>query len=180
MIYFIYKVGIKMKKIIKLTLLLVVVVAFCTACEGDVTRELRHDGFNVGGDIICDAFFSETPEQIRYLTSDRIITTAGRIYELSLGQVYSNGSHCKPADTSLKVVAMMDDKIFKADDGNLYSLVSENGTNAYTQVTTSNNSYAIYELLLKPDNVVKVNTADNSNGVYYVLRNDGTVNAITR
>ena len=169
-----------MKKILKMSLLLVVVIIFCTACDGDVTRALRHDGFNLNGDIVCDAFFGENAtERIRYLTGDRIITTEGKIYEVSLGQNYSNNQNCRAADTSLRVSAIMDDKVFKATDGNFYTLVNENNTAAYTQISSSDNSYVIYELLLKPEGTIKAMTADSNNGIFYVLKSDGNVYGIT-
>ena len=168
-----------MKKMIKLSLLLVVVIALCTACDGDVTRALRHEGFNVGQDFVCEPFFREEgAEQIRYLTSDRIITTNGGIYELSLGQKYSNNSHCKIAETELKVAAIMDDHIIKATDGNFYYLNGQNNSAPYQQITASDNSYALYELLLKPEGTIKVVTADSSTGLYYVLKSDGNVYGI--
>ena len=170
-----------MKKLITLSFLLVVMVLFCTACEGDVTRALRHDGFNIGVEIVCEAFIGDNAtEQVRYLTSSHIITTEGRIYEISLGQPYSNKSNCRVADTSLKVVAIFDDKIFKAEDGKYYSLVNQNnGSGAYQAISDKDNAYIFYELLLKPEGTVKVVTADSSNGVYYVLKNDGNVYAVT-
>lgn len=169
-----------MKKIFGLSFLLVGMLVLCTACEGDVTRALRHDGFSLNGELECEVFFTdEGAERIRYITSDRIINTDGKIYELSLGQKFSNDSNCKAAETTLKVVAIMDDKIFKADDGNIYSLVGENGKGAYTQITSSDNSYAIYELLLKPEGTIKVETADSSNGLFYVLKSDGNVYGVT-
>ncbi len=169
-----------MKKILCIVVLAFVLL-FCTACEGDVTRALRHEGFSVGGEFECEAFFGENAtEKARYLTSGgKLITTEGRIYEVSFQQKYSNGSHCKVADSTLKVVSIFDDKIFKADDGKLYTLNAENNTNAYTEVSTSDNSYAIYELLLSPSDVIKAVTADSNNGIYYVLKSDGNVYAVT-
>lgn len=169
-----------MRKGLLFSLLLVVTILLCTACQGDVTRALRHDGFNISGEFICDTFYGEDAvEKIRYLTSDKIITDAGRIYEISLGQKFSNGSNCKIADTALKVVAVFDNRIFKADDGKLYTLSAENNSSAYTEVSTSDNSYPLYHLLLSQDGVVKVMTADSNSGIYYTLKSDGNVYGVT-
>ncbi|MBP5678885.1 MAG: hypothetical protein J6X28_03560 [Bacilli bacterium] len=169
-----------MKKIFKLSILLLFVLVICTACEGDVTRALRHEGFSVGGEFVCDAFFDENyTDKIKYLTASRIITTSGRIYEVNLGQKFSNNANCKVADTSLKVVSIFDDRIFKADDGKLYTLNEENNANAFTEVTSADNSYAIYQLLLEPEGTIKAMTADSGNGIYYVLKSDGNVYGIT-
>ena len=170
-----------MKRILKLSVLLFLVMIVCSGCEGDVTRAIRHEGFAIGDEeIVCEPFFrEENRELIKYITGDRIITSNGTIYELSLGQKYSSNSHCRIADTNLKVVAMFDDRIFKAEDGNLYSLTGQNNGGDYKQITSSDNGLALYELLLKPNDVVKAQTADSSNGIYYVLKTDGNVYAVS-
>lgn len=169
-----------MKKIFCFILVMFVVLFF-SGCEGDVTRALRHDGFNIGGEFSCDAFFSgdEYAESIRYLTGAQIITSSGRIYEISMSQKYSNGTNCKVADTDLKVVAVYDNKVFKAEDGNIYTLVADSNNSPYTQITSADNSFAIYQLLLQPEGTIKAVTADSSNGIYYVLKSDGNVYAYT-
>ncbi len=169
-----------MKNFFKLSLFVIVVVLMCTACQGDVTRALRHEGFSVGNEFECEVFFREEgAESIKYLTSNNIITPAGTIYEISMGQAYANKSNCKIADTSLKVVSMFDNTVFKAQDGKYYSMVAENNSPAYTQITQNDRSYAIYDLLLKPAENIKAMTADSNNGIYYVLKNDGNVYGLT-
>ena len=168
-----------MKKRIKICLLLIIAIFVCTACDGNVTRALRHEGFNIGEDFVCDAFFGkEATQHIRFITDNRIITTEGRIYEMSLGQTYYNKSNCKKAETELKVVAMFEDKVFKADDGNYYYLVAQNNVDAYIQIPATDNAYTIYDLLLKPEGTIKAMTADSSAGIYYVLKSDGNVYSI--
>lgn len=170
-----------MKRVLQLSILFILAVIICTGCEGDVTRAIRHEGFAIGDqDVVCEPFFREENRQVmKYITSDRIITTDGTIYELSLGQKYSNNSHCRIADTNLKVKAIYDDRVFKAEDGNFYSLTGQNNGGDYKQITSTDNSYAVYNLLLKPDDVIKAQTADSSNGIFYVLKTDGNVYAIT-
>lgn len=168
-----------MKKGFKIGLVILIALIVCTGCNGDVTRALRHDGFSVGGtEFICDAFMEdESTERIKFMTSSNIFTESGRIYDLSLSQKFSNNSHCKVADTNLKFVALFDDKVFKADDGKFYYLVSDKGS--YTEIDKSDNAYSIYELLLGPEGTLKVITADSNNGLYYVLKSDGNVYAYT-
>jgi len=158
----------------------IAVLVLCSACEGDVTRALRHDGFSIGSEFTCSTFFGDSAsEKIKYLTANRIITQAGRIYEISMGQKYSNNENCKVADTGLKVVNIMDDSIFKADDGKYYSLFGQNNTDSYKEIPATDKMYAYYELLLKPEGTIKVVTADSSNGIYYVLKSDGNVYGVT-
>lgn len=171
-----------MRKFLKFSLLAFLVVLFCCGCEGDVTRELRHAGFSVsGGEFVCNAFFNDEglTEDIRYLTENRIITNYGRIYEVSLGNTFSNKQNCKLADTELKVKSILDSNIFRADDGRIYRLVGDGQTNAYTSVSSSDNNYYVYSLLLQGVDVIKVVTADSNNSIYYVLKSDGNVYGYT-
>lgn len=166
-----------MKKKIIVSFVLVLVILICTGCKGDVTRSLRHDGFNVGSDIVCDAFIGkEAVEKVKFLTATHLITTGGRIYELSLSQQYSNKSNCRVAETDLNVVSIFDDKIVKGSDGKYYSLVNQNnGEGAYKEIPENDNSYAIYDLLLKPNDVIKAVTVDSGSGTFFVLKSDGNV-----
>ena len=155
------------------------VLFICCGCQGDVTRSIRHDGFNVGSNFVCDIFFPKKDnvnyEKIKYITGNLIISEKGRIYDISLGQMYANNSNCKVADTTLEVSAIFDNHIFRATDGKMYYLVSNNDTNAYTEVTSSDNSYELYYLFLNDLDVIKVMTVDSSNGIYYALLSDGNV-----
>lgn len=170
-----------MKNYLKIIVVVFIVTIFCSGCDGDVTRALRHDGFNVGTtEFTCDALTdSNSYEKPKFFTPSSIITDSGRIYDVSLSQKFQNNENCKAADISVKVVAVFDNKIFKGDDGGLYYLVADNNTQAYTRVTNSDNSYYLYELLLKPEGTVKVITADSTNGIYYVLKTDGNVYGYT-
>ena len=169
-----------MKKYFNIFVVLFIIL-LCSGCDGDVTRALRHDGFNVGTtEFKCDALTdSNSYEKPKFFTSNSIITDSGRIYDISLSQKFQNNENCKAAEVSVKVVAVFDNKIFKGDDGALYYLVADNNTSAYSGVTTSDNSYYLYELLLKPEGTIKVMTADSTNGIYYVLKSDGNVYGYT-
>lgn len=165
-----------MKKYINFFSLCFVILLLCSGCDGDVTRALRHDGFNVGTtDFKCDALTGSGFEKIKFYAGNTAITDTGRVYDISLSQRFQNNENCKSTELSVKVVAVFDNRVFKGDDGRLYYLVSDNTTEAYSQVTNSDNSYYLYELLLKPEGTVKVMTADSTNGIYYVLKSDGNV-----
>ena len=171
-----------MKKILKYSIFMILVLVFCSSCDGDVTRDLRHAGFTVSdGKFECDAFFnsSNLSEKIRYITNGQIITEEGRIYDISLGQVYSNKANCKVADVTFHVKSIFDNKIIRADNGGIYTLTSDNNTGPYAAISSSDNSYPLYQLLLSGMDVVKVMTADSSNGIYYVLKTDGNVYGYT-
>ena len=173
-----------MKKILKISVIMCFIVLFCTACNGDVTRALRHDGFAVGGEFICDPFFPKDKEdtsydKIKYITGMHIINSEGKIYEYNLQQTYVNKMNCKVADTQLVVKAIFDNKIIKATDNKYYYLVGENSVSPYTAVTSGDNNYDIYDLLLKGEDVIKAQTANSNTGTYYVLKTDGNVYSIT-
>ena len=162
-----------MKKRIVLFSLLFIMVFLCSACNGTITRSLRHDGFNVSSKFICDDFYPNKSDtlykKIKYMTSNNIIDSNGYIYDISLGQIYSNKQNCKKANTDLVVKAIFDEKIIKASDNKYYQL----GT--YGLIPETDNSYELYKLLLSDDNVVKVITVDSSKGIYYLLKSDGNI-----
>ncbi len=173
-----------MKKKIVFSFLVVFVILFCSACNGSVTRTLRHDGFTYGAEFVCDNFFPKDKddisyEKIKYLTGTHIINDKGKIYEISLGQQYSNESNCKPADTNIQVVAIFDENVIKASDGKYYYLATNNNTVAYSEISNQDRSYYVYDLLLNPEGTLKVVTVDDNSGLYYVLKNDGNVYGFT-
>lgn len=159
-------------KIIKCSLLLIIVL-LCSACNGDITRDIRHNGYSVSTKFICDDFYDNN--KVRYITDNRIIDTEGKIYEISLGQVFSNKQNCKRVDTNIKVKAILDDKIVKGTDNRYYYLDIFNNVSSYSLVLETDNSYELYNLLLKEDDVLKVITADSSKGIYYLLKTDGII-----
>ena len=171
-----------MKRYLKMIMFFVFVAVICTACEGDVTRAFRHAGYSVSNaQFVCDAFFGKeaTGETIRFLTPTRAITTEGVIYELSPGQKFSNDQNCRLADTGLRVSAIMDDTVFLATNGGIYTLVENGNTPAYSEVTSSDNSYGTYATLFYSGNGIKYTTVDSNNGIYYVMQPDGNVYGYT-
>jgi len=183
MVYSYYKVGIFMKKLF----CLVVLGGFlliCSGCQGNITRDIRHAGFSMGNEFLCSKFYPQDKgdtnySKIRYFTSSNLIDEDGKIYEISLGQNFSNDDNCREAETDIKVVAIYDDKIIKGSDQKYYYLTSSNNVPSYSLVPTTDNSYIIYDLLLKDNGVVKVVTANSSTGTYYVLKTDGNVYSYT-
>ena len=168
-----------MKKRVLLVLLFLLVI-MCTACNGNVTRDIRHAGFSVGDKFQCSYFYPNGKndtgyKKVKYLTSTNIIDEDGYIYEISLGQVYSNKENCKKALTDINVKAIYDDKIIKGSNNKYYYLVGENSVASYSEVLNTDNSYELYDILLKGNDVVKVVTANSNSGVYYVLKTDGNV-----
>lgn len=172
-----------MKNIIKSSLIVLVLV-LCTACNGSVTRDIRHAGFSIDKKFICDSFYPADKEdtsynKIRYFTDTHLIDRDGNIYELSLDKPYQNGQNCKKADTNITVKAIFDDKIIKGTDDKYYYLVSQNGVSSYSEIPKTDNSYELYNLVLKDVDVVKVVTANSSTGEYYLLKTDGNVYSYT-
>ena len=171
-----------MKKRVVLFSLLFIMVFLCSACNGTVTRDLRHSGFSVGSKFICDGFYpggDSLYKRVIYLTDNKIIDNNGSIYEVSLGQLYENKQNCKKAKTDIVVKAIFDNKIVKGNDNKYYYLDGSNNVESYSLVLETDNSYELYNMLLKDDDVVKVITADGSKGVYYILKSDGNVYSYT-
>ena len=98
--------------------LIVLIIFMCTACNGKITREIRHAGFSVGNKFICDSFYPQDKEdtsfdRIRYFTATHLINRDGKIFEISLDKPYQSGQNCKEATTNIRVKAIYDDKIIK-------------------------------------------------------------------
>ncbi|MBQ6498212.1 MAG: hypothetical protein IJI58_05800 [Bacilli bacterium] len=168
-----------MKKVFKYSFLFVVIL-LCTACNGSITRDIRHAGFSISNKFVCDWFFPQDKEdtsyrRIRYLTENHLIDKDGKIYEVSLSQPYQNKQNCKEAGTDITVKAIFDNSIVKGIDDKYYYLVAQNNVSSYSEIPTTDNSYEIYDLLLKEVDIVKVVTANSSTGEYYVLKTDGNI-----
>ena len=48
-----------MKKKVFRSIILILVVVVCTACNGNVTRDIRHAGFNLSNKFVCDSFYPQ-------------------------------------------------------------------------------------------------------------------------
>lgn len=167
----------------KLLFLIVVLCLVCTGCgKGNITRGIRHAGFTLSdNEFQCNLLIPNDKdddnnyEKLKYLTSSKAITVSGKIYDLSLGQKYSNEQNCKVANFSWKVEAVFDNSIMRASDGNFYYLNGDNNTEEYSLVTVNDKSYDIYKILLGDADNKKVITVDSNLGIYYALKSDGNV-----
>ena len=168
-----------MKKLVISLIGIFMIIALCSGCEADITRGIRHAGFNVTENrFVCSAFISSDnnyTNKIKYLGDSFAIDNDGIIYELSLNQVYSNQQNCRKSPLNTTVAAIMDERIIKGIDGKLYYLVANNGTEAYGEVTASDSAYQIYQLLFADTEVLKIMTINQNEGIYYVLKTDGNI-----
>ena len=168
-----------MKK--KLLLLILFCVLFLTGCNGSVTRDFRKLGFEVSNDkLVCSTLIPKTEgqlvsEKISYMNELYAVTESGNIYEISVGQKYSNNENCKKADTMLKVSALMDDSIARGIDGKFYYMQSDSGVKAYSEIGINDDSYQLCNILLSSPEVKRVVTVDSNKGIYYALLTDGNV-----
>lgn len=159
---------------------LVVICLFITGCKGNTTRGIRHAGFNLSStEFKCSGLLPTSKDaiyydKIKFLGDSFAITEEGGIYELSFSQPYSNKENCKMINLREKIVAIMDNSIGKASDGKFYYLTSNNNSR-YAEVTYSDSSYEIYSILLNEENVLKVITLSQNDGIYYALKNDGNI-----
>ena len=153
-----------MKKKVLLLLLIAGFCFLCTGCVGNVTRGIRHAGFTLSdAEFVCSLLVPGKDnldyEKIRYITTtNKAITESGKVYDLSLGQPFSNEQNCKASDFTKKVVAIIDDNVVKAADGKYYYLSSNDASNKnkYPEVTENDQSYS-------------------NAGIYYALKSDGNV-----
>lgn len=165
---------------LKIGFLFLFIILGCSACNGNITRDIRHAGYSISGDFNCPLFIPSKKddtsyEKIKYYLDSHVITTEGKIYELSLSQKYSSGENCRKAELDIKVDAILDGTIVKAEDGKYYSLVAQNNVPIYSEIAEDNGSFVIYDLLLKDSDVVKATTVSSNEGIYYVLKTDGNV-----
>ena len=169
-----------MNKYLKISLLSLIVALCCTGCNGNVTRDLRHDGFTMGGEFKCSPIFPKDKEdtsyeKVKYYTGSHIITKDGKIYEISPSQVFANKENCKEADTKIREQANLDFNVIKGEDNKYYYLFGQSEVAAYSEVSTENKDYQLYDLLLKDADVIKVLTVDSNSGTYYTLKDDGNI-----
>ena len=80
-----------MRKGIFKVLFILVICLFVTGCDGDVTRNIRHAGFNLDGtDFVCDPVMPKDKEdhsyaKIRYMINNYIVLDDGTLYDLNIG-----------------------------------------------------------------------------------------------
>lgn len=171
-----------MKKKIRYFIIIILIVFMATGCKnGETTRGIRHAGFTLAdAEFNCSEFLPQDEYDVNYTKiwyygTSKIITETGVVYELSSDLKFSNGESCKRADFNRKAVALLDDKIIKADDNKLYYLSSGGNVAPFTQVTVEDSSYQIYSIIFNDPEIIKVVTVDQNSGIYYALKTDGNI-----
>jgi len=167
-----------MKK--KFCFLSLIILFLVVGCNGNITREIRHGGFSIGGDFKCSEFMPASDEdvyytKIKYFTGSHLITEKGKLYEVSLERKFSNDSNCRVVDKDITVEGIFDNRIVRSNDGKLYTIVSDRDLAAYSEVGEAYQNYKLYKLLLGDPTNKKVVSVNSSTGEYLVLKNDGNV-----
>ncbi len=167
-----------MKK--KFCFLSLIILFLVVGCNGDITRELRHGGFSIGGDFKCSEFMPASDEdvyytKIKYYTGSHLITEKGKLYEVSLERKFSNDSNCRVVDKDITVEGIFDNRIVRSNDGKLYTIISDRELAAYSEVGEAYQNYKLYKLLLGDPTNKKVVSVNSSTGEYLILKNDGNV-----
>ena len=143
-----------MKKKIGIIIGMSLTAIFLTGCDGTVTRDLRHDGFNLSNnEFECSALMpigdsTEPNDKIVYMSSTYAITENGKLYDISLSQSYSNEQNCKQISFDQDIVAYMDSSILKGKDNKFYYAPGTTNTTPLTEVTSNDSNYQLYALLL--------------------------------
>ena len=161
---------------------IILIIAICTGCNGDVTRSLRGIGYQYNDKVFnCSPFFPKDKDDVNYekvmfFTASHLINKDGKVYEISLGNEFSSGQNCRVAQTGFSVKAIMDGVVAKGFDNKYYSLTASGSNQTlYSEITNRDNNYQIYYLLLRDDSVLKVTTLDSNAGTYLVLSTDGNI-----
>ena len=74
-----------MKK--KFCFLCILILFLVVGCNGTITREIRHGGYNLGGQFACTEFMPSSDEdvyytKIKYYIGSHIVTENGKLYEV--------------------------------------------------------------------------------------------------
>ncbi|MBR6950016.1 MAG: hypothetical protein IKH54_07525 [Bacilli bacterium] len=160
--------------------ILVIVITGCSYKYATTTRNIRHSGFSVASNSFkCDSIFDSkeeiVKEPIAFYIGGYIFTETGYLYETNLGKVYSNNMNCKKPEFSTLVSAVFDLSIIKGTDNNYYYVGGSEEIPAYSQVTSNDEDYSLYDILLKENDVVKASTINSKEGIYYVLKRNGNI-----
>ena len=166
-----------MKKL-KYVIICLFVLICCTGCgNSEVNRDIRKAGLSISTEKFeCDILTPKSGEEyaaIKYLGDSYAISTTGVIYEISFGKMFSNNEYCRQANTERKVVAIIGDSIFKADDNKIYYLTSSSDGEKYAEVTTADKNYYAYKFFFNDSTILKVQLVGDS--TYFVLKDDGNI-----
>ena len=170
-----------MKNKMRVICLLFIISILVTGCNGTVTRKIRQDGYKISSSKFkCSFLFSnkkdkKVHEDVKYLTDNYIISESGNIYEISIDGLYSNNMNCKKGgNLGTKVNAIMDNSVVRGEDTYFYYLGGDSASK-YTRISTDDENYSIYKILLGESDTVKVATANSNSNSYYVLKKDGAI-----
>ena len=160
--------------------ILVIVITGCSYKYASTTRNIRHSGFSVASNSFkCESIFDSkeeiVKEPIAFYIGGYMFTETGYLYETNLGKVYSNNMNCKKPEFNTLVAAVFDLSIIKGTDGKYYYVGGSEDIPAYSQATSNDEDYSLYDILLKDNDVVKASTINSKEGIYYVLKRNGNI-----
>ncbi len=162
-------------------IILFIFIFICIGCSykyGSSIRNIRHSGFNLSkSEFVCDVIATEDEikDPVKFYVGNYLITESGNIYETNLSKVYSNDMNCKKPDFDVSIKAIFDLSILKGTDNKYYYVGGTNNVAAFSEVSTNDEDYVLYDLLLKEDDVLKASTINAKDGTYYVLKEDGNI-----
>ena len=132
----------------KKVLILILLILICTGCNGNTTRDIRHQGYSMNGLFKCERVYSKDKndpiDKIKYLIDGGYVNQNGELYDVSLSGIFSNEENCKKSVFTHKIKAIYNTDIVKADDNLLYYIKATDKNEAYSLVNTSfnTNSYS--------------------------------------
>ena len=158
-------------------LILILFILLCTGCNGNTTRDIRHQGYSMNGLFKCDRVYSKDKndpvDKIKYLFEGGYINQNGELYDVSLNGIFSNNENCKKNIFTHKIKAIYNTDIVKADDNLLYYIKATDKNEAYSLVNNLDELYPLYTLLLRDEDILKVQSINELE--YYILKADGNI-----
>lgn len=161
------------KKMIFITLLIPII----TGCQGNITRDIRHAGFNLSDEkFTCEELIPTDDKNmpiVTYIDENYAINEDNELFQISIGKKYSNNKNCKKTKSVGKVVSTIDNKILKSVDNKLYYAPTTN--TIIKEILPTDENYILYQTLTNDPTIKKVQTIDNQKGIYYILKEDGNI-----
>lgn len=161
----------------KKVLILILLILICTGCNGNTTRDIRHQGYSMNGLFKCERVYSKDKndpvDKIKYLIDGGYVNQNGELYDVSLSGIFSNEENCKKSVFTHKIKAIYNTDIVKADDNLLYYIKATDKNEAYSLVNNLNELYPLYSLLLRDEDILKVQSISELE--YYILKADGNI-----
>lgn len=173
-----------MKKIFVLISIMMFALVL-TGCNGNITRALRNDGFNVQDnkfkcsllnlDGKVDDKEDNTSEDVKFLVGNYAIGVSGNIYQLSLDKLFSNDMNCKKV-ANIPTKAVLDEKYILGEDGKYYYLDAGSGDTIvpFSEMPQEDENFQKLSLFFTGD-VKKAITVNSNINSYYVLKDDGAI-----